>query len=293
MLFIEKVRRSCFRRTHFSMISHSMGMAIPVGLIVFACMILIFRFVLNPDMSSLKKLDYDKLRNSVDPMDKREKSIIAIFILVVAMWVLPDFLKGVFPTVMGFLKAAGTAFPPMVGTCLLCILTVDGKPLLDFKAGMGKGVAWGSVIMCAATLMLGSAMTNADIGLTAWLSDKIAAPLSAVSPTVLVAIFTIWALIQTNVSSNLVTITVVCSVAIPICLASNGAISAPVIAMIAGMLGAYAFAFPPAHPNVAMADASGWTTTGQVALFGALMMVVTALATIFVGYPLGVSLIGF
>ena len=48
-----------------------MGMAIPVGLIVFACMILIFRFVLNPDMSSLKKLDYDKLRNSVDPMDKR------------------------------------------------------------------------------------------------------------------------------------------------------------------------------------------------------------------------------
>lgn len=270
-----------------------MAFAIPVGLITFVCMMVILRFVMNPDMSMLKNLDYDKLKATVEPMDRREKSIIAIFLLVVAMWVLPDFLKKQMPAVMGFIKSCGTAFPPMVGTGLMCILTVNGKPLLDFKDGMGKGVSWGSVIMAASTLALGSAMTNADIGLTAWLSATVSPLLKGFSPLLLVAIFTVWTLAMTNIGSNMVTITVVNAVAIPICLASGGTVSTPVVAMIVGMLAGYAFAFPPAHPNVALASGSGWATSGQVAVYGVLMMIVSAIVTLTVGYPLGVSIIGF
>ena len=45
---------------------------------------------------------------------------------------------------------------------------------MNFKEAMQKGVEWGSVIMAGATLALGSAMTNAEIGLTDWLSGAIA-----------------------------------------------------------------------------------------------------------------------
>ena len=85
---------------------------------------------------------------------------------------------------------------------------------------------------------------------------------------------------MTNVASNMVTVTVVCAVAIPLCMASGGAVSTPAIAMIIGMLASYAFVTPPAHPNVPLAIGSGWTKTGQVILYGTILMVISIVVTV-------------
>ena len=256
-------------------------------------MILMFKLFLRPDMSKLSKIDMSSLKNDTKPMEKREKLILFIFFAVIALWVLPGFLKPVLPTLSGYIDAKGTAFPPLLGAVALLIITVNGKPLMKFSDAMSKGVSWGSLIMTAATLAIGSAMTNKDIGLTEWLTAYISPMLGGLSPLVLVLIFALWAAVQTNLSSNMVTITVVCAVAIPICIASNGAISTPAVAAITGMMGAYAFATPPAHPNVALASASGWTTTGQMMKYGLATMLVSVVATVLVGYPIAVSLMGF
>lgn len=110
--------------------------------------------------------------------DRREKATLIIFFLVVAMWVLPEFIEPILPAVASFLDTQGTAFPPLVGAVALCLLSVGGAPLMNFKEAMQKGVEWGSVIMAGATLALGSAMTNAEIGLTDWLSGAIAPTLN-------------------------------------------------------------------------------------------------------------------
>ena len=207
--------------------------------------------------------------------------------------VLPGFMKPVLPSVANYIDSFGTAFPPLLGAVALCIITIDGKPLMNFKDAMSKGISWESLIMTTATLAVGSAMTNADIGLTDWLTSNISPMLSNLTPIILVLIFTLWAAIQTNLSSNMVTITGVCAVAIPICMASNGAVSTPAIASIIGMMGAYAFAAPPAHPNVALASASGWTTTSQMMKYGSIIMIVSVIVTVIVGYPIATALMGF
>lgn len=278
-----------------SVISYAayMGFAIPVGLITFIIMILIFKIFLKPDMSKLTNIDMRSLKTDVKPMDKREKLILLIFFGVIALWVLPGFIKPVLPAVTKYLNAVGTAFPPLLGAVALSIITVDGKPLMKFNEAMSKGVSWGSLIMAAATLALGSAMTDKSIGITEWLTTSIAPSIADLSPLVLVFIFTFWAAVQTNLSSNMVTITVVCAVAIPICIASNGTISTPAIASIIGMMGAYAFAAPPAHPNVALASASGWTTTGQMMKYGSAIMLLSVIVTVVVGYPIAVALMGY
>ena len=61
----------------------------------------------------------------------------------------------------------------------------------------------------------------------------------------------------------MVTVTVVCAVAIPLCMASGGAVSTPAIAMIIGMLASYAFVTPPAHPNVPLALAPAGQKQGR------------------------------
>lgn len=267
-----------------------MAFAIPVGIISFLAMMFLFRFVLRPDMSKLKDLDLKRLKSELAPVDKREILTLVIFFAVVAMWVAPEFFKTSLPALYQFFNSMGTAFPPMLGAISLFILSVDGQPLLNFKEAMGKGVQWGSLIMAAATLAVGSAMTNGEIGLTAWLSAAIEPALRNLSPMVIVLTFAVWAAVMTNVCSNMVTVTVVCTVAIPICMASGGALNTSAVACSIGMLASYAFILPPAHPNVALAIGTGWTSTAQIIKYGTILIVIAITAALVVGYPIAGTL---
>lgn len=266
-----------------------MAFAIPVGIISTVFLILVFRFILNPDMSEIKDIDVSVLKKELKPMDKREKMILAIFSLVVILWVLPSLLKDIVP-VLSKINKLGTAFPPILGVVLYSVITFENKSLLNFNEGMKKGVQWSSIIMCAGTLAIGSVMTNKTIGLTQFIIESLSPVLKDVSPILLIIIFTAWACIQTNFSSNMVTVTVVTTVAIPLIQATNGAVSCPAVVSIIGMMSAYAFATPPAMPHVAMAIGSGWTDTGSMMKYGFIFMLVTTIVTVVLGYPIASAL---
>lgn len=176
--------------------------------------------------------------------------------------------------------------PPMLGVICYSIMSFDEKPVLNFAEGMRKGVQWSSIIMAAGTLALGSAMTNQHVGLAQYLVETLNPILKEVSPMLLVLIFTLWACIQTNFSSNMVTVTVVTTVAIPLVQATNGAVSAPAIVSIIGMMSAFAFATPPAMPHIAIAIGSEWVESTDMFKYGFIFMIVAVIVTIFVGYPI-------
>lgn len=266
--------------------------AVPVGIICFVALMLLFRFVLKPDMSKVAGLDFDALEKTVPPMEKYEKTVLLIFVLVVLMWIVPGFLKSICPPVYQFFGSQGTAFPPLIGASLLCLLTLGGKPLLDFKEAVSKGVDWSSIIMAAGTLALGSAMTNKTVGITTWITQSLSPLLQSASTIMLVVFLITWAALQTNLSSNMVTVTVVTAIAIPLCNATQGAVNTAVICALIGMIASYAYATPPAHPAVALAIGSEKTTTGQVLKLGLTMIVISVAVTVLVGYPLGVAVLG-
>ena len=266
-----------------------MGFAIPVGIICMIFLLLIFRFLINPNMSQIKNIDVSFMKKELKPMDKREKCILLIFSLIVSMWVFPSLLKDIFPVVIKISKM-GTAMPPIIGIILYSVISFDGKPLLNFAEGMKKGVQWPSVIMSSGTLAIGSAMTNPNIGLTQFLIDKLTPMLQGVTPLILILILVSWACVQTNFSSNMVTVTVVTTVAIPLVEATNGTVSCPAVVAMIGMMSAYAFATPPAMPHVAMAIGSGWADTSSIMKYGFLFMLIAILVTVLVGYPIAAFL---
>lgn len=267
-----------------------MAFGITVGILSFGLMMLVFRFIMRPDLSPIANKNVSSLKNDAPLMDRREKSILVIFAVVVVLWVAPGLIGGIAPGIAAFLNSLGTAFPPLFGVIALSVLTYEGKPLLNFSEGMSKGVPWGSLIMAAGTLALGSALSNKDIGLTAYAASHIAPIAEQMAPFAMVALFTLWACIQTNVSSNMVTVTVVTSIAIPITLATKGAVSTSAICAIIGLMASYAFAFPPAMPCVAIAGASGWTTAGTLAKYGGIIAILTVGVTVAVGYPIASAL---
>ena len=259
--------------------------AVPVGLLAFAAMLLLFRFVLKPDVAGISVRHAAALRSTLPQIQNREKLVLAVFFLVTALWVLPSLVQPVFPEFSAFWDKMGTAFPPLLGVILLSVMEAEGRPLLPFSEAMAKGVPWASLFMCCATLAVGSAMTNQKIGLTVWLSEHISPLAASMPPMALVLLFAFWAAVQTNLSSNMVTVTVVTAVAVPVCLAVP-AVSAPAVAALIGLLASYAFATPPAMPCVAIAGSSGWTTAGSLVQYGFLLMLISVLLCAAVGYPI-------
>lgn len=267
-----------------------MAVCIPVGLICATLTILVFKFILRPDMSSLLNFDRDKISGVDGKPSKTEKFVLWIFILVIFLWVVPGAItdvvtSGPLYTICNYIDSFGTAMPPLIGTVILCIVNIDGQPVLKFSEAMSKGVSWPSLIMCASTLALGNAITNTDIGLTTWLSTSLTPIISGMSPLLMVFIFTLWAAIQTNVSSNMVTSTLVSATALAITAGMTNINIAGVVILI-GMMAAYAFATPPAMPCVAIAGSSGWTNTMQMMKYGFLVMFLCVVIATFVGYPL-------
>ena len=268
-----------------------MLMAIPTGLLASAGMVLIFRFVLKPDMRAFINLNVSAMRGKQAAVTRKEKLVLTVFIFVILLWVMPSLTESFLPEISSYISSFGIAMPPLLGVIALSILSEGGKPLLNFKEAMSKGIPWASLIICGAALALGAAMTNEEVGLKSFLAESVGPFAMTLTPLVLLILFLAWTSLQTNFSSNIVTATVVTTVAVPILMVLPTLSVGAVVALI-GMLSAYAFATPPAMPSIAIAGGSGWTTARQLLLYGMLLMVVSVFVSVVVGYPLGAALIG-
>ena len=208
---------------------------------------------------------------------------------MILLWVVPSLLQNVWADFYNLLNGYTTAFASLVGVVLMCIIRIDKKPLVSItEAITGGGVPFSSLIMCAGTLALGSAMTNDAVGLVDYIQTSLSAGLGSVAPFLLLFIFVVWAIIQTNFSSNMVTATVVTTVAMPIMLASSGNSNiVAVVACLIGMLSAFAFMTPPSMPHIAIASGSVWSSTKDFLLYGLILAILTICLSISVGYFVG------
>lgn len=264
-----------------------MAIAIPVGILTTILMLVVFRLFLRPDMSKLKTENLDKIEKT-EKLTKRDILILSIVMLVILLWVLPSLLQSVWPQFYSLFNGYGTAFPAIIGVVLMSIIKCENKPLVSVGEACKKGVPFSSLIMCAGTLALSSAITSDAVGLKAFLTDNMSTLLVDLLPYALLVIFAFWATLQTNVSSNMVTATVVTTIAVPI-LQSTGAGGAilPTTVVVIGMLSAYAFATPPSMPHIAIAASSDYATTKDTLTYGSILGIIAVLLSISVGYAIG------
>ena len=217
-----------------------MAMGIPAGIILIIILILIFKFIYRPDdVHTIQPEKAMALRGTVPAADFKEKVILGVMALTVVLWVGPSLVKGVLPQVYETINGWSTAMPPLLGCVILFIVRVDGESIMNFKETVSKGVLWGSVLMTAAATQLGSCLTNEDVGISAWLTGALE-PLTANLPVIgLILFFMTWAVVETNFSSNIVTTTVVSSVALSVLTAlPAGSVNVGVVVCMVGFAAA-------------------------------------------------------
>ena len=267
-----------------------MAMGIPTGIILIALLIFVFKFLYRPDdIQDIQPEKAMNLRGTVPPADTREKIILAVMFLTVFLWVGPSFIKGILPDVYTMVNGWSTAMPPLLGCIILFIAKTDGERIMNFKEVTSKGILWGSILMTAAATQLGSCLTNADVGISEWLTATLQ-PLTSNLPVIgMILFFMTWAVVETNFSSNIVTTTVVSAVALSVLTAlPEGSVNVGAVVCMVGFAAAICNMTPAGQSTVnTVAIGSGWTDTKSMFIWGGIFAVMGILVLTFIAYPLG------
>ncbi len=133
-------------------------------------------------------------------------------------------------------------------------------------------------------------MTNPDIGLLDFIKVHLGPLSAAVGGMAFVLLLTAVTAIMTNVGSNMVTVTIVSTVALPVACALEG-VNAGALAVVIGMMSTYAYATPPAMTTVVLGTGSGWTTNAQMAKYGFLILIPCILIVALITYPIAAQLL--
>lgn len=263
------------------------AIAFPAGLVLFLLTYLILILCIRPKKDGLNFENVANLKKSLQKLDKKDIITLVIFISVLVLWIVPSIFEFIYYPIYEFFNKYGTIMPPLLGTVLLCVIRVEEKPLLEVGDAFKNGVPWASLIMCAATLALGEAIKSEDIGLITYLQTNLGNSLVSLSPIILLIIFALWAAIQTNLSSNMVTATLVGTVASTVIASTFSTLNLEATICIIGMLSSFAFATPPSMPHIAIISSSETLSTKEVFIYGLIIMLLSVSVALLISYPIG------
>jgi len=262
-----------------------LAVGIPMGLLVYLLLMVVFRYVVRPDVAKISGAATEFVRTEagkLGPVKIEEKLSLGVFFVVVLAWMLPGTANGILPEVAGYLKNIGFVVPAIVGSVLLCLIRVRNEPLLTFRRWMA-GTEWGSVILCAAIMAIGSVIGKPETGIPDFLASIIQ-PIMGAPFIIVVFVGILWVILQTNIMSNIVSATLVYTVMMPAVVAAGvGNAAALGYTIFAGCH--YAFVLPSATTVTAIVVGSGWVPVKFMARYGIIMIIPTILLFAFVCYP--------
>jgi sodium-dependent dicarboxylate transporter 2/3/5 len=262
------------------------------GIVLFIVFLGILKFAFLRSLRDFSNFNPAALKSEFAPISKREKAVLMIFVAVVLMWLLPWTFSLISHSFAQRLISAGGALPPMIGVVALSIIYVDGNPLLDVKQAMKETVPWNTLLLLAATLALGSALTKPELGIVNAIVKFGESQLKTVSPFTFLVITVSWAVLQSNFTVNSLSVTIVSSVMIPLA-TSSGVIPPATLSIIIGAAASMAFATAPISAPCTVASGTVWWQPRVALKLGGAMALASVPVLIFWGYPMARLVTGY
>ena len=270
-----------------------MAVGIPTGIVLTILLILVFKLFFKPDdINDVNPQKALSLKGSVPKADNSEKFILAVVALVVVLWIAPSLIKNSLPAVYSFINGMGTAMPPLLGIILMFVFKPEGKNVLEFREAATKGVMWEAILMTGTATLVGGCLTDSNIGITDVLTKVLGPAAQGLSPIMIVVFFCAWVVIQTNFASNIVTTTVVSSIAVAIISAlPEGYVSGASILCLIGFGAAICNMTPAAQSTInTVAIGSGRTTAKDLFVWGGIFAVLAIIVMSTIGYGIGAAI---
>ena len=269
------------------------------GFIAMVCYFIIAYIVLSkmfpPDVDKIDGAEeFIKARIAeLGNWTRAQKNTLVAFSVAVLLWIIPGFLNMFLGADSPILKMYDQLFPEaiaaMVGALLLFLLPVNFSKrefTITWKEA-SAGIEWGTLILFGGGLAMGGMMYKT--GLSQWIGDLIVSAMGGtVSQVILVAVFSVLALILSELTSHTAATNMIGPLAITIAV-SAGLSPIPVAVGIA-LSASLGFMLPVSTPPNAIVYASGYVPITKMIKTGVYVdFIGIALITI----PLAVFLVDF
>lgn len=260
---------------------------IPIGLVLFIAMILFFRYISKPDVSKFSRVDFSDIDNMrPGKMNKREKIVAIVAVIVLMLWLIPGFAALVVPdsSFINLLNELTLLWPPVMAAAFLGFVKLDGEPLLDIKAAC-KDLDWTSVIMFASVIMIALTVNEDTTGIPQWLAENVAPMIGGFGAFAAVAFFGLLAVFLTNLMGNWAVAVVLSSVALAV--STTTGIAPGVFAVAIAIGSNLAFTTPAAQVIISFSMSDEYSEGGYVFKTGVAMMIISMIVMGLLMYPLG------
>ena len=178
---------------------------IPMGIMTIVFFIVLMRFIFRVDVTPLKEFD-PSMVGEKKAITRDQKLAIAFFVIYMLLIVLSSI--SVLGPVAAFLGKFGMFGIIAMVLCVMMLLKKeDGTPFLNFHMSASK-IAWDPILMVAFIMVISSYMNTAETGISQTLMGLLM-PFAQLNPLVFIVIALLFAVILTNVATNLIVVVLV------------------------------------------------------------------------------------
>lgn len=271
-----------------------MKVGIPSTILLGILSLLVFRFIVRPDVS--KFIHYDpssRAEKMSSKMSKGEKGAIIVFVLIVAGMLFPDLCKGFLPEVAAFVSSLTINGPAIVGIAALYVLKDEkGERLLDFSKAINQ-IPWGAVILVFGMFVVAPCLTAENTGIPVWIANVLSPITSNMTSWVpLVLIVAVFSAVLTNFMSCNAIANIAFSLAAPIAISLSPMVSLTALAVVVAIAANIGIMTPAASAASAIVLGSG-TSSKDAMKYGAIMIPISVILCLAVVYPLATAVLPF
>ena len=231
-------------------------LGIPFAILMLGVIMLTVRFW-KPDTTAYVNYDVEAEKANMKPLDRKGKLSAVVFILAIALILLPELLVSVAPGFSTYWKTCGVVVPAILAIAVLCIVRVGGAPVLDVKAAL-KSLPMGAIIFAGVVCVMSTPITSELTGINVWLSNILQPLVSGLSPFLIVFLLCVFALVMTNFLSNVVTMVLFFNIGVA--LLSGGSVNLGMFSILIGIMSSIACLTPAACAPMPLVFGPGHVT---------------------------------
>lgn len=253
-----------------------MVLAVISGLLLITLFILVGKIIFHPDVTKLAKLDIKKLDIDntliLSPVQKIMLTLlVALLVLMLAPSMLPKDL--VITRILNSIGSTGVCIFIIV---IMCLIDIDGKPLLPLRQMIDKGISWPIIFLLAFALPLSGPMSSSESGITSFLMNCLAPVLGQNSQILFAICLGAFAAILTQFVNNTALGIALMPIVHSYCTA-NG--FPPEISVILVVFGVHlAFLTPAASSTAATLHGNDWCPTKDIWKMAPVMLIISYIA---------------
>ena len=175
----------------------------PLAMLVCVLYTLICRFIFRPDLKELKNINVSFVDQEALQLNFKQKLVLGFLFVFIFLILAPSLLPKTW-LLTKWINSLGFSGSTILLIIALCLIKIDGVPVLDFKKSANAGINWEVLFTLAFIIPFAGILTSDPTGIKDYILLSVQPILEGLSPLVFMIVALLLAAFLTNIANNVV-----------------------------------------------------------------------------------------